>query len=325
MSALRIEDLIVRYAGAARCAVDRVSFEVAAGETLAIVGPSGAGKSSLLRAIVGLLPIRAGRIALGARTLRGEPPQTRRIAFVFQDDALFATMSVRANLAFALRDRHRAAERIEELASALQVSEHLDRRPRELSGGERQRISIARALLSDPAALLLDEPLAQLDPELRGRVRDEVVGVRARFRGPILYVTHDHVEAMAIGDRLAVLIDGRINDIGSPQRVYDAPRTLRVARFLGERSMNVIDTGESTLLAIRPEHVRVAPDGDIAAHVIRREPTGADAYLHVATKFGTLLIRVSAENPLTTNDRTTILLPPAHLRHYDRISEEICA
>lgn len=325
MSTLRVDDLHVRYPSAPRSAIDGVSFQVEAGKTLAIVGPSGAGKSSLLRAIAGLVAVRSGSVSLGTRRFRADPPQARRIAFVFQDDALFATMSVRANLAFAMRHRGGGAERIEELAQALHVSEHLKRRPRELSGGERQRVSIARAVLSEPHALLLDEPLAHLDPQLRGRVRDEIVGVRARFRGPILYVTHDHVEAMAIGDRLAVLIDGRVCDIGEPQRVYDAPQTLGVARFLGERSMNILDTGEPTLLAIRPEHIRVGADGPISAQILRRESTGADAYVHAATPFGVLLVRVSAETRLPADECVCLTLPPAFVRRYDRVTERLCA
>ena len=137
----------------------------------------------------------------------------------------------------------------------MHVAERLERRPRQLSGGERQRASIARALLSEPSVLLLDEPLAHLDPSLRRSVRDEIIGVRQRFAGPVLYVTHDHVDAMSVGDRLAVLIDGRLEDIGEPQRVYDAPRTVAVARFLGERPMNFFDE-ESALVGIRPERVR---------------------------------------------------------------------
>ena len=160
----------------------------------------------------------------------------------------------------------------------------LDRRPRELSGGERQRASMARALLSDPLALLMDEPLAHLDPALRRTVRDEVVGLRERFPGPIVYVTHDHAEAMSVGDQLAVLIDGRIEDAGDPAGVYDSPRTIGVARFLGDRPMNVLDG--DPLLGIRPEHVRVVADAELRGHVTRREPTGADAYVVVETPRG---------------------------------------
>ncbi|MGA8386015.1 MAG: ABC transporter ATP-binding protein, partial [Candidatus Cybelea sp.] len=230
--------LVACYPRHARPALDCVSLEVSRGTTLAIVGPSGAGKTTLLRVIAGLLRASSGDVRMDGTSIAALAPQERRAALVFQDDALFDNMTVRENLRFALRRNGGAPEvRVTELASSLHVAERLERRPRQLSGGERQRASIARALLSEPSVLLLDEPLAHLDPSLRRSVRDEIIGVRQRFAGPVLYVTHDHVDAMSVGDRLAVLIDGRLEDIGEPQRVYDAPRTLAVARFLGERPM----------------------------------------------------------------------------------------
>jgi ABC-type sugar transport system ATPase subunit len=218
-------------------------------------------------------------------------------------------MTVRGNLRFALRDhRSRDPERVFETANALGMADKLDRRPRELSGGERQRASIARALLSDPVALLLDEPLAHLDPALRRCVRDEVIGVRERFAGPIVYVTHDHAEAMGVGDVLAVIIDGRIEDCGEPQRVYDKPRTVSVARFLGDRPMNLL-TGDSCLLGIRPENVRVEAGGALRGRVVRRELTGADAYLHVETARGVVTVRVPATMPHRPGDQVNLDVP----------------
>jgi ABC-type sugar transport system ATPase subunit len=244
-------------------------------------------------------------------------PQERRAALVFQDDALFDNMTVRENLRFALRRNGGPPEvRVTELASALHVAERLERRPRQLSGGERQRASIARALLSEPSVLLLDEPLAHLDPSLRRSVRDEIVGVRQRFAGPVLYVTHDHVDAMSVGDRLAVLIDGRLEDIGEPQRVYDAPRTLAVARFLGERPMNFFDD-ESALVGIRPERVRVCAEGGFPGRVMRRETTGADVYLEVQTDRGTIVARAPATNNARPGELVTLDLPAQWLRRFN--------
>jgi len=313
-------DLTAGYPDRARPALDAVTLAVSSGRTLAVVGPSGAGKTTLLRVIAGLSRARSGDVRLDGTSIADLPPQERRIAMVFQDDALIETMSVRGNLRFALRKGAGIGEgQLEATASALHVvAEHLDRRPRELSGGERQRASIARALLSDPVALLLDEPLAHLDPGLRRSVRDEVIGVRERFGGPIVYVTHDHAEAMSVGDELAVLIDGRIEDRGEPQRVYDAPRTIAIARFLGDRPMNVL-AGEPAI-GIRPEHVRIVAGGDLRGRIARRESTGADAYLHVETSRGEVIARVPAALEAATNDLVGLEFPPQFVRRFDAAS-----
>ncbi|HZV76623.1 MAG TPA: ABC transporter ATP-binding protein [Candidatus Babeliales bacterium] len=316
---LAAHELTFSYPGVSRSALDCVSLEVAHGTTLAVVGPSGAGKTTLLRAIAGLVRVRSGDVLLDGRSIYNEPPQRRRIALVAQDDALFANMSVRENLRFALRGARRDGHSVVETATALHVGDYLDRRPRQLSGGERQRASIARALLSDPVALLLDEPLAHLDPSLRRSVRDEVIGVRERFEGPILYVTHDHVEAMSVGDVLAVLIDGRIEDVGEPQRVYDSPRTLTVARFLGERPMNLFESG-GAIVGIRPERIRLAAGAAVSGRVARRESTGADAYLEVETQHGLLAVRVPASAQASSGDRVGLDLPADALRRFDALT-----
>lgn len=313
---LSTNELVFHFTGARR-ALDRVSIDVAQGATLAVVGPSGAGKTTLLRVIAGLLRPRGGDVRLNGESLLDKPPQARRVALVAQDDALFRNMTVRENLRFALRRRgERDEAHVRATAAALHVEKHLERRPRQLSGGERQRASIARALLSEPVALLLDEPLAHLDPALRRSVRDEVIGVQQRFSGPILYVTHDHVEAMSIGDVLAVLIDGRIEDIGEPQRVYDSPQTLAVARFLGERPMNLFEH-RGVIFGIRPERIRIATNGALNGRVARRESTGADAYLEVETERGLLVVRVGASNGARTGDDLALDLPPESLRRFD--------
>ncbi len=316
---LSIRELTFYFASDARRALDGVSLEIPSRTTLAVVGPSGAGKTTLLRVVAGLLRARSGDVCLDGISVAGEPPQRRRIALVAQDDALFANMSVRQNLRFALRGRERGGERVAATAAALHVAKQLDRRPRELSGGERQRASIARALLSDPLALLLDEPLAHLDPALRRSVRDEVIGVRQRFAGPILYVTHDHVEAMSVGDLLAVLVDGRIEDVGDPARVYDSPRSLAVARFLGERPMNLFED-RGTIAGIRPERIRLQRGGALDGSVVRRESTGADAFLEVETARGTLTVRVPSSETAGVGDRVALELPVEAVRRFDRQS-----
>ncbi|MBV9027466.1 MAG: ABC transporter ATP-binding protein, partial [Candidatus Eremiobacteraeota bacterium] len=226
---LELEGLTAGYSARSPAAISEVTLTVEAATTLAVVGPSGAGKTTLLRTIGGLLRARSGDVRVNGKSVLRLLPQERRIAMVFQDDALLPHLTLRKNLhLIAARRNDNAAAALQETASVLHVGHALGKRPNQCSGGERQRASIARALLSNPDALLLDEPFAHLDPALRHVVREEVVRVRRRFDGPIVYVTHDHAEAMSVGDMLAVLIEGRIEDSGDPQRVYDRPATLAV-------------------------------------------------------------------------------------------------
>lgn len=271
-----------------------VDFVVPHGRTLAIVGPSGAGKSTLLRAICGLHGRVEGELFIDERPLTNRSPQERRAAMVFAGESLVAQKTVRDNLRFVMRKRN--DERIDDLAQVFGFESLLDRRPAALSSGERQRVALARALLSDPDVLLLDEPFAALDPDLRMRLRDELLHVRERFMGPIVFVTHDHSDALAVGDDLAVLIGGRVEDSGDPQRVYDKPATMDVARFLGTRPMNIVyEWGDRFVAAgFRPERLRVGESGRFNGRVERIERTGADIYVHVATSNGALVARVDS-------------------------------
>ena len=322
MGVLTAEELVASYPGSASRALDGASIDVPNGRTLAIVGPSGAGKSTLLRVIAGLMRPRSGDVRLYGKSVVNVSPQERRVAMVFQDDALFGNMTIWKNLHFAIRERRVDDDaRVTATAQALHVGDKLRQRPRELSGGERQRASIARALLSDPVALLLDEPLAHLDPPLRRSVRDEVIGVRQRFAGPIVYVTHDHAEAMNVGDELAVLVDGRIEDSGDPRRVYDSPGTVAVARFLGDRPMNLFDEG-TYVIGIRPEHVRIDGAGELRGRITRRESTGADAYLSVETERGEVVVRVSDQTAYAAGETTALDFPSQFVRRFRRKTGE---
>lgn len=311
----------------AHLALADVSLRIADGRTLAVVGPSGAGKSTLLRILAGLEAADAGRIRLGDRDVTASPPQSRRIAMVFQSDALIPHASVRENLAFAFRDRPDPA-RIADVVQRLHLGAFERRRPADISGGERQRVAIGRALLSDPLALLLDEPLAHLDPLLRGRVRDEVVRLRDRFDGPIVYVTHDHAEAMAVADDLCVLVDGRVEQTGDPQHVYDSPGNLRVARFFGMPSMNLLHDMRSTLgfgnvvVGVRPERVRIDDAGTLSGTVTRRERAGADALAYVATDLGPVVVRVASERTVLPGSAIRLAFSRDDVRLYDPITEE---
>jgi ABC-type sugar transport system ATPase subunit len=319
---LDVRGLVVRYPRASVPAVDDVSFSVPPGRTLSVVGPSGAGKSTLLRAVCGLVGIVRGKIAIDGRSVIEKTPQERRAAMVFASDALARTMTIRENLRFVLRSRN-GADRVEDVARALDVHVHLEKFPQQLSTGERQRVSIARAVLSDPAVLLLDEPLAPLDPDLRVRVRDEIVHVRERFGGPIVFVTHDHADAMAVADDLVVMMDGRIEDAGDPQRVFDRPRTARVAAFLGARPMNLIPGSafgwsDETVAGFRPERAALASgDTPLRGRVERVERTGADVYVHVRTSHGLVMVRTPASGAPGVGSDTAIAVAEEDLCRFD--------
>lgn len=327
---LRARSLRKQFPNAVTAAVDDVSFEIASARTLCVVGPSGAGKSTLLRIVAGLERADSGAVGLGDRDVSACGPQARRVAMVFQDAALVPHMSVGDNLRFALHDRA-AVVRVKEVARMLHVEHCLKRRPGELSGGERQRVSIGRALLSDPLALLLDEPLAHVDPSLRAKIRDDVVRVRERFAGPIVYVTHDHAEAMAVADVLAVIIQGRIEQIGDPQDVYDRPANLRVARFLGVPAMNLLhDAGEMfgnphAIVGVRPENVAIRNGGALRGKVVRCVRTGADAYAYVATPYGEVVARVAPSVPPASGADVELDFSRERAHCYDPKTEELIA
>ena len=309
-----------RDARGARAALDGVSLSVAHGETLVILGPSGAGKTTLLRVLAGLEPLQGGRIAFDSRDITPLPPHRRRVALVFQDDALFPHMSIERNLAFGGAPAHR----VREVAEALEIERHLKERPARLSGGERQRAALARALLSDPLVLLLDEPLAHLDPQLRAHVRRQFAGFRREFAGPAIHVTHDHAEALAIADRLAIMIDGRIAQYGTPRDVYDSPANVRVARFFGSPPMNLLD-GEMEITGIRPEHVTFESTSAFRGRVIAQEFTGADTFVRIATGRGELLARTSAAQTPQAGQHVGIAFAPEHVRRFDRATGELLA
>lgn len=327
---LQARSLRKRFRNASTAAVDDVSFAIDGARTLCVVGPSGAGKSTLLRMLAGLERVDGGTVTLNGRDVTQLPPQTRRIAMVFQDAALVPHMPVEANLRFAL-PRGADVAAVRDVARTMHVEHCLARRPAALSGGERQRVAIGRALLSDPLALLLDEPLAHVDPSLRAKIRDDVVRVRERFAGPIVYVTHDHAEAMAVADVLAVIIQGRLEQIGDPQMVYDRPANLRVARFLGVPAMNLLHgAGEmfgnpNAIVAVRPENVAVRDGGALRGKVVRCVRTGADAYAHVATPYGEVVARVAPSDPPRSGSDVALEFLRERTHCYDPTTEELIA
>jgi multiple sugar transport system ATP-binding protein len=244
MAGIALDRLRKVFAGGFVC-VDDVSLQIEDGEFMVLVGPSGCGKTSLLRLIAGLEEATAGRILIGERDVTELAPRKRDVAMVFQSYALYPHMSVRQNLGYGLKVRRTAKSevrrRVEEVARMLRLDELLDRRPAQLSGGQRQRVAMGRAVIREPKAFLMDEPLSNLDAKLRVSMRAELSALHARLGTTTIYVTHDQVEAMTLGQRVAVMRDGRIQQVDTPQGLYRSPRNLFVAAFIGSPAMNLVE------------------------------------------------------------------------------------
>ncbi len=241
-----------------RAVVDDIDLAVREGEFLVLVGPSGCGKTTLLRMLAGLETPTAGDVLIGGRVVTQVPPRARNIAMVFQSYALYPHLTVEKNISFPLRAaglaRTEIAARVERAAQMFSIGELLNRKPRQLSGGERQRVALARAVVREPVAFLLDEPLSNLDAKLRTSARDELQQFQRRLGTTTIYVTHDQVEAMGLGDRIAVLEAGTVHQIGTPAEVYDDPHDAFVATFIGSPPMNLIRT-EREFVGVRPEQL----------------------------------------------------------------------
>src|SRR5262249_25803916 len=281
MAEVRFEQVTKRY-GQHAPVITNLDLHIRDGEFIVLVGPSGCGKSTALRMIAGLDEIRAGDLYTGDRRVNNVAPKDRDIAMVFQNYALYPHMSVRDNMAFSLKLRHVAkadiAARVQRAADMLGLREYLSRKPRELSGGQRQRVALGRALVREPQVFLLDEPLSNLDAKLRVQTRAEIARLHQATRTTFVYVTHDQVEAMTMGDRIAVLNAGAIQQLGAPQDLYDAPANLFVAGFIGSPAMSfftaqLLKTGESAASLVFPS------DG---ARGARSVPLGATVAQQVA-------------------------------------------
>jgi sn-glycerol 3-phosphate transport system ATP-binding protein len=281
-----------------------IDVDIADGEFIVIVGPSGCGKSTLLRMVAGLETVSAGEVQIGGVRANEKEPMDRDIAMVFQNYALYPHMSVRQNMGYGLKIAKMPKDQIEakvrEAAQLLQLEALLDRKPKQLSGGQRQRVAMGRAIVREPAVFLFDEPLSNLDAKLRVQMRLEIKELQAKLGVTALYVTHDQVEAMTMADRMIVMNAGVAEQIGTPLEVYETPRTLFAAQFIGSPAMNIFDAtvdGRKVLLGgtavaagvgadgpvklgVRPEHMVLSPDGQIAVSVQLTEPLGANTLLH---------------------------------------------
>ncbi|WP_198083442.1 ABC transporter ATP-binding protein [Variovorax sp. E3] len=320
MSMLSIRNVVKRY-GAVEV-IHGLSFDIAAGEFIVFVGPSGCGKSTLLRMIAGLEDFQEGQISIGDRVVNALRPWERDIAMVFQDYALYPHMTVRANICFSLKmagmDKAAIAKKLEHVAGVLQIGHLLDRKPKELSGGQRQRVAMGRAMVRDPKIFLFDEPLSNLDAKLRVDMRAEIKQLHQRIGSTMVYVTHDQVEAMTLADRIVVLKDGRIEQIGTPAELYNKPKSRFVASFIGSPAMNFVPVtitngeiqlpGGSRMLSeirysgladfgIRPEHLSVSDSSgpNIAGLISLIEPLGADTLVSVAVGDHKLLARLPGD------------------------------
>jgi len=304
-------------------AVEELDLAIADGELFVMLGPSGCGKTTTLRCVAGLEEETSGQIVIGDEVVSGLRPSQRDIAMVFQFYALYPHLSVRDNLAFPLRAAKRPAaevdERVNEAARMLRLEPFLDRRPGKLSGGEQQRVALGRAMVRHPKAFLMDEPLTNLDAELRADMRAELKHVQQRLSSTMIYVTHDQTEAMALGDRIAIMNKGRLEQLGAPMEVYDRPATLFAARFIGSPPMNLIEAevtnghltaaggltiaapegiqrGERVIAGVRPESFTVSdpasdPDG-ARGRVASREALGDETIYVVETEAGLLNVRM---------------------------------
>ncbi|MFZ5751203.1 MAG: ABC transporter ATP-binding protein [Pseudomonadota bacterium] len=278
-----------------------INLTVAEGEFVVFVGPSGCGKSTLLRVIAGLEDATSGRLSIGGRDVTALPPARRGIAMVFQSYALYPHLDVRGNMALGLKQAGEAREvidaRIAEASRMLALDPYLARRPAELSGGQRQRVAIGRAIVRHPELFLFDEPLSNLDAALRMATRVEIARLHRELGAAMIYVTHDQTEAMTLADRIVVLRDGRIEQIGRPMDLYNDPANRFVAGFLGAPAMNFLEQPDGGSLGIRPELIRVGTEGRLRGPVIHVERLGSDTNVLVEAEGQVLTVRLFGQHP----------------------------
>jgi multiple sugar transport system ATP-binding protein len=350
------------YPGSTRPAVDQIDLEVADGEFLVLVGPSGCGKSTTLLMLAGLEEVNSGRVLIGDRDVTDVPPKDRDIAMVFQNYALYPHMTVAENMGFALKiagvAKEERATRVLEAAKLLDLEPYLGRKPKALSGGQRQRVAMGRAIVRSPQVFLMDEPLSNLDAKLRVQTRTQIASLTRRLGVTTVYVTHDQTEALTMGDRIAVLKDGVLQQVGTPRELYAEPKNVFVAGFIGSPAMNlfpadVVDGGikfgttvtpveRETLAAtsankvtigVRPEDVMVSPSGEgLPVTVDIVEELGADGYLYGHTEVDgnrvDLVARVDGRQHPNAGDQVFVLPTPQHLHIFEpesglRISKPI--
>ena len=328
-------------------AINETSLNIEHGEFMVFVGPSGCGKSTLLRMIDGLEDITEGKIDLDGKTINKIDPSDRDIAMVFQNYALYPHMNVYKNLAYGLKNRGDSKENIDkkvkEVAELLEIKEFLERKPAQLSGGQRQRVAMGRAIVRNPKVFLFDEPLSNLDAQLRGQVRIEIKKLQRSMNVTSVFVTHDQVEAMTLGDRLAVINNGIIEQIGTPIEVYETPKTLFVAEFIGTPKMNFIngkiknkkfETGKAqiplnhftdtdeAILGFRAEDLYVDNNGIFQLNVEIIEKLGADSLIYGSDQNqNSLCLRVNGNTKINVNEKINLTVQEDKYHYFDAKSK----
>jgi multiple sugar transport system ATP-binding protein len=324
----------VRKAFGAVNVINGVDLDIKNGEFAVFVGPSGCGKSTLLRLIAGLEDVTSGEVLIDGKDVTQVGPSQRGLAMVFQSYALYPHMSVRGNIAFALKMAGQKADVIErkvsKAAATLNLTDYLDRKPRQLSGGQRQRVAIGRAIVREPKAFLFDEPLSNLDAALRVQMRVEIGELHNDLKTTMIYVTHDQVEAMTMANKIVVLDRGSVAQVGSPLELYNRPNGLFVAGFIGSPKMNFIrgvpaDKRGAAIIGIRPEHVEISTTaGEWPATVRLAEHLGSDTFVHAeGDGIGPLTLRLEGEAPLKPDQRIFVTPREANLHKFDKDGRRI--
>jgi len=339
------------YPGSTKPAVDALDLHVADGEFLVLVGPSGCGKSTSLRMLAGLEEVNDGNILIGDRNVTDVPPKDRDIAMVFQNYALYPHMTVAENMGFALKiagvNKDERATRVLEAAKLLDLEPYLGRKPKALSGGQRQRVAMGRAIVRQPQVFLMDEPLSNLDAKLRVQTRTQIASLQRRLGVTTVYVTHDQTEALTMGDRIAVLKDGVLQQVGTPRDLYAAPNNVFVAGFIGSPAMNLFDvdvvdgglkfgtataaveretlaatSGKKATVGVRPEDLTIATSGEgLPVEVDVVEELGADGYLYghadIDSKRVDIVVRVDGRSHPNAGDKIVVTPAADHIHVFD--------
>lgn len=341
------------FLGALVPSVDGLDLDIKDGEFLVLVGPSGCGKSTTLRMLAGLEPVDGGRILIGDQDVTDVAPKDRDIAMVFQGYALYPHMSVQDNMAFSLKiagvPKEERERRVMEAAKTLNLEEFLKRKPKALSGGQRQRVAMGRAIVRSPKVFLMDEPLSNLDAKLRVQTRTQIASLTRRLGVTTVYVTHDQVEAMTMGDRVAVLSDGKLQQVDTPRALYDTPQNVFVAGFMGSPAMNLVElpledaglrfgdfllpvgdsqraalTGTTVTFGVRPEDLKVSDDGGVSVAVDVVEELGADAYVYgranIAGQEKQMVVRAGGHSAIEPGQRINVRPDQARVHLFDTAS-----